>query len=365
MSKKAISIVTAAVLLILLFVFGFNSFKNHMVEKKIGEYKKPPVAITTITAKNDSWVKTVKSVGHVTSKQSTAVTSQISGQVKAVNFVSGQKVNKGEVIVELDDSLLQAKYSSQLAKKKLAKIELARQAKLLKTNSTAKSSVDKAQAQYDAESANLAYIKSQINFMSIKAPFSGALGIRTVDLGDFINPGSLIVELESINDNYIDLSVSEDVQPQIAVGQQVAFHNDAYPNQTFTAVVTAIQPSSDSQSHNVSVRAKVEGNGNQLVSGMYINAEITLSNETAVVPVPKVAIAYSLYGDTVFVVKTEKGQQVVDQKLVKIGPQRDNQVGILSGLEQGEVVVTSNQQQLKKGTLVKINDAVSFPAVSK
>ncbi|MCG9627959.1 efflux RND transporter periplasmic adaptor subunit [Vibrio mediterranei] len=365
MSKKAISIVLAVVVLILLFVFGFNSFKNHMVAKKISEYKAPAVSVTAITSKKDSWAQNVQAVGKITSKQSTEVTSQISGQVKAINFNSGQTVNKGDVIVQLDDSLLQAKYRSQLAKQKLAKIELERQVKLLKTKSTAKNSVDKAQAQYDAESADLAYIKSQIDFMSIKAPFAGKLGIRTIDLGDYINPGALIVELESINNNFIDISVSEDFQPQLALGQKVSFTNDAYGDKTFSAVVSAIQPSSDEQSHNISVRAEVEGDGNQLLSGMYINAKITLGSEVAIVPVPKVAISYSLYGDSVFVVKNENGQQVVEQKLVEIGPRKDDLVGIVSGLERGEIVVTSNQQQLKKGTVVKINNSTPFPKTFK
>ncbi|MGR5091953.1 efflux RND transporter periplasmic adaptor subunit [Vibrio maritimus] len=361
MSKKAISIVLAVVVLILLFVFGFNSFKNHMIAKKIGEYKKPPVPITAITTKHDTWTQTIQAIGQVTSKQSTDVTSQISGQVKSVNFKSGQLVKKGQTIVQLDDSLLQAKYKSQLAKQKLAKIELQRQVKLLKTNSTAKNSVDKAQAQYDAESADLAYIKSQIDFMNIKAPFAGKLGIRTVDLGDYINPGSLIVELESVEDNFIDVAVSEDFQPQLAVGQTVTFTNDAYEDKTFSAVVSAIQPSSDSQSHNISIRAQVEGEGNQLLSGMYVHAQITLDDQIAIVPVPKVAVSYSLYGDSVFVVKNQDGKQVVEQKLVKVGPRKDDVVGVVSGLDRGEIVVTSNQQQLKKGTEVKINNSARFP----
>ncbi|SBO12936.1 Solvent efflux pump periplasmic linker SrpA precursor [Vibrio mediterranei] len=361
MSKKAILIVLSMVVLILLFVFGFNSFKTKMIEQKISGHKNPPVSITTIIANTDEWTTIIEAVGHVRAKHSTEVTSQISGQVKEISFKSGQKINKGDVIVQLDDSLLQATLRKQIAKKNLAQIELKRQIKLYKTSSTAKNSVDKAQAQFDAESAQLAYIQSQINFMSIKAPFSGQLGLRTIDLGDYITPGMLIVELESVNDNFIDISVSEDFQPSLELGQTVTFTNDAYDGKTFSATVSAIQPSSDEQSHNISVRAKVEGEGNQLVSGMYINAQIMLTGKVSIIPLPKVAISYSLYGDSVFIVKTENDRQVVEQKLIKVGPRKDNLVGIVSGLSQGDIVVTSNQQQLKKGTVIKINNSTPFP----
>lgn len=365
MSKKAISIVLILVILILVFVFGFNSFKNHMIAKKLGEYKKPPVPITTVISKQEDWTKTVKAIGQVSSKQSTQVTSQISGQVKEILFKSGQLVSKGDVIVQLDDSLLQAKYKNQLAKVKLAKIELKRQLKLLATNSTARNSVDKAQAQFDAQSASLNYIASEINFMSIKAPFSGKLGIRTLNVGDYINPGSLIVELESVNDNYIDISVSEDYQPLLTEGQRVTFSNDAYAGKTFNAVVSAVQPASNQESHNINVRAKVQGDGNQLVSGMYINAEIELNQTVSIIPVPKVAISFSLYGDSVFVVTDKDGEKIVEQKLIKVGPRKDDQVGILSGLKAGDEIVTSNQQQLKKETVVKVNNTRPFPASFK
>ncbi|GEM80254.1 efflux RND transporter periplasmic adaptor subunit [Vibrio superstes] len=335
-----------------------------MISKKMSEYKKPPVAITTIMSKNEQWTQTVKAVGQVTSNQSTQVTSQISGQVKEINFKSGQTVSKGDVIVQLDDSLLKSKYNNQLAKVKLSKIELERQLILLKTNSTARNSVDKAQAQYAAQSADLEYIASEIDFMSIKAPFAGKLGIRTLNVGDYINPGSLIVDLESINDNYIDISVAESFQPLLVEGQKVTFSNDAYKGKTFTATISAIQPSSNQQSHNINVRAKVEGEGNQLVNGMYINAEIVLNKTVSIVPVPKVAISYSLYGDSVYVVTTENGQKTVQQKLIKVGPRQDDQIGILSGLKQGEEIVTSNQQQLKKGTVVKVNNSRPFPTES-
>jgi membrane fusion protein (multidrug efflux system) len=170
-----------------------------------------------------------------------------------------------------------------------------------------------------------------------------------------------IVELESFNDRFVDISVPEDFQPSLELGQTVTFTNDAYDGTIFSATVSAIQPSSDEQSHNISLRAKVDGEGNQLVSGMYINAQIMLTDKVLIVPLPKVAISYSLYGDSVFIVKTENDQQVVEQKLVKVGPRKDNLVGIVSGLSQGDIVVTSNQHQLKTGTVIRINNSTRFP----
>ncbi|MEZ9862900.1 efflux transporter periplasmic adaptor subunit [Vibrio breoganii] len=372
MSKKAILIVGVLILLILSFVFGFNFIKNKIVSEKVKEFKLPPVSVTTVKPQQSQWKSYLSIIGEVESEDSTNITTQISGQVLTVNFKSGQFVNKGDVVVTLDDSLLMAKYKSQKAKLDLAKIELSRKKKLLVGNNVSQNSVDQARTQYNAERASLAYIATQIEFMKIRAPFSGKVGIRTIDVGDYLTPGSFIVELESTDNYFVDMYIPEEYKGKVSVGQNVTFTSGAFEGETYHATVTAIQPSSNSQSHNIEVRALISDEANSLVSGMYVDAEIDLNLPVAVMPIPNIAVNYSLYGDTVFVVgeatkASDNGAATfkVEQRLIKTGPKHDDYVGVVSGLKNGDQIVTSNQQQLKKGSIILINNSKPFPPVTK
>lgn len=368
MSKRAIMIVSVIILLILSFVFGFNFVKNKIVSEKLKGFKLPPVSVTTVKPQQSQWESYLNIIGEVESEESTNITTQISGQVLTVNFKSGQFVNKGDVVVTLDDSLLKSQYKSQKAKLDLAKIELSRKVKLLVDNNVSQNSVDQARTQYNAERASLAYIATQIEFMKIRAPFSGKVGIRSIDVGDYITPGAFIVELENVDNYFVDMFVPEEYKSKLKVEQNITFTSDAFEGKTFHAKVTAIQPSSNSQSHTIEVRAEILDEDNALVSGMYVDAEIDLNKPTSVLPVPDIAVNYSLYGDTVYVVgKAEKDAKTfaVEKRLIKTGPKHDDYVGVVSGLKEGDQIVTSNQQQLKKGSIIMINNTKPFPPVAK
>ncbi|MFA0223697.1 efflux RND transporter periplasmic adaptor subunit [Vibrio splendidus] len=369
MSKYKGVIVGSALFILLSFVFGFHYVKGEMIKEKVANFKLPAISVTTEKVNQDTWDKILKVIGNIHSNQSIDVTSQMSGQVKEILFTSGQQVNKGDVLVKLDDALLKSNYKSQLSKVELVRVELMRNKLLLRNNSVSKNSVDKLQAQFNAEGAKLEYIATQIDYMKVKAPFSGSVGIRNIDVGDFINSSTAIVELEDKSKQYVDFSIPELYLHDVKVGQDLQFYSEATNDEVFHGTISAIEPSSDSNTHNIELRA-MANQAVPLEAGMYVDATLITSESDTIVAVPSVAISYTLYGNTVFVLdtSTKKASEhssndaspfyeyKVVQRTVEVGPKQGGYVGVVSGLKAGDVVVTSNQHQLKNSGWVLVNN---------
>ena len=369
MSKYKGVIVGSALFILLSFVFGFHYVKGEMIKEKVANFKLPTISVTTEKVNQDTWDKSLKVIGNIHSNQSIDVTSQMSGQVKEILFTSGQQVNKGDVLIKLDDALLKSNYKSQLSKVELVRVELMRNKLLLRNNSVSKNSVDKLQAQFNAEGAKLEYIATQIDYMKVKAPFSGSVGIRNIDVGDFINSSTAIVELEDKSKQYVDFSIPELYLHDVKVGQDLQFYSEATNDEVFHGTISAIEPSSDSNTHNIELRA-MANQAVPLEAGMYVDATLITSESDTIVAVPSVAISYTLYGNTVFVLdtSTKKASEhssndaspfyeyKVVQRTVEVGPKQGGYVGVVSGLKEGDVVVTSNQHQLKNSGWVLVNN---------
>ncbi|RLQ19214.1 efflux RND transporter periplasmic adaptor subunit [Vibrio sp. SBT000027] len=369
MSKYKGVIVGSALFILLSFVFGFHYVKGEMIKEKVANFKLPAISVTTEKVNQDTWDKILKVIGNIHSNQSIDVTSQMSGQVKEILFTSGQQVNKGDVLIKLDDALLKSNYKSQLSKVELVRVELMRNKLLLRNNSVSKNSVDKLQAQFNAEGAKLEYIATQIDYMKVKAPFSGSVGIRNIDVGDFINSSTAIVELEDKSKQYVDFSIPELYLHDVKVGQDLQFYSEATNDEVFHGTISAIEPSSDSNTHNIELRA-MANQAVPLEAGMYVDATLITSESDTIVAVPSVAISYTLYGNTVFVLdtSTKKASEhssnnaspfyeyKVVQRTVEVGPKQGGYVGVVSGLKEGDVVVTSNQHQLKNSGWVLVNN---------
>ncbi|USD35883.1 MULTISPECIES: efflux RND transporter periplasmic adaptor subunit [Ferrimonas] len=367
-----------AILLILVAVFGFYFLKQYKIQQKVKAFTPPAVPVTTLEAQSEQWTSTLTSVGHITSDKSVSITPQLAGQILSINVESGSEVQKGDVLVQLDDRLLQANLATSKANLSLAQLEYDRQKRLLKTHSVSQDAVDSALAKLQTSQADVQYILTQIDFMKIKAPFHGTVGLRHINIGDFIQPGESLIELQNRDKQYIDFSLPERYIPQIQVGQTVSFNTDAYGSNRYNATVSAIGSSVDDVSRNIDVRATINDSTAQFVAGMYIEAEVVTHNSQTVIPVPVVAVSYSLYGDTVFVVSHPDAtnsrpsssssadaaaqETVVEARTVTVGSRRNGWVGILEGLQPGDQVITSNQQQLKKGTVVVVNNSRPFPA---
>ncbi|AQS37332.1 RND family efflux transporter, MFP subunit [Shewanella psychrophila] len=370
MSKAFVIATFSLIAIILLLVFGFYFFKQYMIKTKLADFSFPPVAVTSVSTHKEDWLEEIKAVGHVTANQEVNITPQLSGQIKRIAFSSGEYVEKGQLIVQLDTSLLKANLKTSLANLMLAELEYQRQLKLLKTHSTSQDAVDSSFAKLSTSQADVEYIQTQMDFMAIKAPFSGRLGIRNVNLGDYVQPGTSIVELQNQDNQFIDFSIPEAYLSKVALKQQVHFSTDTYPDEDFIASITAIDPMVDSVSHNLDIRAQVLDSRVPLISGMYVEANIQSNHMAHVIPLPSIAVTYSLYGDAVYVLKPETKfaskehegmfEYQVERRAVQVGRKRGGNLGILKGLKVGEQVVTSNQQQLKPGSKVLLNNSKAF-----
>ncbi len=370
-------------LIALAIVFGgivlWNIIRSNMIAKFLANMKTPPVAISASIAKTVKWQDRIAAVGSLVAVNGVDVTSQVSGEVVKIYFTSGKMVEKNQPLLQLDDNVDQQTLKSQEAQLELDKINYARMKTLVAKQSAAKSDFDKAASELKQAQADVDKTQVQISYKNIKAPFSGKIGIRKVNLGQYINPGEAIVSLQSINPMYVDFNLPEQALSQLKVGLKVAVTVDTFPGKTFDGKITAINSNVNQATRNILVRAGVKNDHGLLVPGMFANVNVLLPEHLDVVVVPVTAVTFSLYGDSVFVIhpaKTSDNQKAVTTKktddsktnappltvkreYVQTGQQRNNLVVITQGIKAGDKVVTSGQLKLVDGTNVIINNTVN------
>ncbi|MEJ2509378.1 MAG: efflux RND transporter periplasmic adaptor subunit [Gammaproteobacteria bacterium] len=278
------------------------------------------------------------------------------------NFDSGPTVSKGEVLLQLDDTVDRAALQGLVAERKLAELEFKRQSRLLKQHSTSQSAYDTARASLDKAKAAVATQRARLSHMSVRAPFSGDLGIRRVDLGEFLKAGSPIVSLQALDPIYVDFSLPERYLAKLSKDQKVLVTVQAHPGKTFEGAVSAISSEVQKATRNVQVRATLANKEHELRPGMFAEVRVALPVRQGVLTVPRTAITYNPYGDSVFVIENKNGQQIVQSRQVETGQARDGRVEITKGLKEGDEVVSAGQVKLRNGQPVKIDNSVKLDA---
>ncbi|MEP5566251.1 MAG: efflux RND transporter periplasmic adaptor subunit [Halioglobus sp.] len=357
MTKKAKTLTALAVLLILGGVLGFDQFKQRIISKKLAEYTPPSVAVTTQVAQSENWTKRLTAVGEITARSAVDVTTQISGQVLSIHFNSGDVVEAGQLLVQLDDQLLRDQLIKDEAEAELSQLDVDRYTKLVAERSASQANLDRATANLARDKAASDSTRAKIGYMAIKAPFAGQVGIRQVNVGDFLSPGSSIVNLQNRRELYVDFSLPENYLPLLQQDLQVEVSTDAFPGKTFSAQVTGIAPQVDPNSRNMDVRAQFPEATPDLVPGLFVTAEVVTRDSQSLISLPAVAVSYSLYGDTVFVVGEKSADgYAIERRNVTVAMQRQSQVALSDGVKEGDQVITSNQQQLDNASIVIINN---------
>ena len=364
MAKRIIIVIVALGILFGL-IFGFHVVRTIFIKKYVGQMLTQAPTISTTIAKQQTWNPTLPAVGNLTAVNGVDVNSQVPGQVIKIAFQSGQDVKKGDLLIQLDDSLDQQNLITQQAQLKFAEEDYNRKKTLAARKVIAQSDLDQSATNLKQAQAAVASAQLNIEFKKIKAPFDGRLGINQVNLGQYISPGQALVPLQQLDPLYVDFSLPEQQLKFLALDQLVEVSIDAYPNQKFTGKITAINAKSDPNTHTISVRATVPNPKIQLYPGIFAQVNVVLPTEQAVVTVPQTAISYSLHGDSVFVVvkgKDEHGKpiQKVEQRFVTVGERRGDVAAILSGLQNGEEVVNSGQLKLQPGMTVNVNNNVKL-----
>ncbi len=341
---------------VLLVVVGIAFWKVTQVRAAIElgkQFAPPPAAVTTTTVKLSRWQPTFRAVGSLQAVNGVTVSTDLPGIVAVIEFESGATVRQGDLLVSLDSRQEQAQRQAAEARRDLAMINLERQRELIATGAIAKSDLDAAESQARQAAAAVEEAAALIARKNIVAPFAGRLGIRQVDLGQYLNVGAPIVQLESVDPIHVEFAVPQSHLDQVAVGKTVRVTVPGLSDEEFAGQITAIESRVDELTRNVMVQATVPNPASKLRPGMFGNVEVLLP-ETEVVVIPSAAISYAPYGDTVFVVKSN----VVEQRFVKLGARRGDQIAIASGLQVGDEIVTSGTFKLRNGLAVQVNNSV-------
>ena len=364
MTKRMV-IMLIAVAIVFGGIFGFQVFKAAMIRKFITAASNPPQTVSAAKAAYGEWVPKIEAVGSLRAVKGADLSLEVSGVVESISFKSGDDVEEGAPLLKLRTTDDVARLQQLQAMAELSEITSERDQKQFKMQAVSQATLDTDAANLKNAQAQVAQQQAIIDKKLLRAPFSGHLGIRAVDLGQYLGPGTVIVTLQALDPIFVDFYAPQQAVDQIRLGQPVTVKVDAFKDQTFTGEILAINPKVDTGSRNVLIRATLKNPDHKLLPGMYATVDITTGAPQNYVTLPQTAITYNPYGDTVYVVESKgvdadgKPQMVARQTFVAVGPTRGDQVAVLKGVEEGDMVVTAGQIKLHNGSVVLIDNSVT------
>jgi membrane fusion protein (multidrug efflux system) len=358
--------------LTLLVVAGLGFVKFRQIQSAIGQaaaFQPPPEAVTTIVARQDRWPAALSAIGTVAAVQGVVVSADLPGTVDRIAFDSGTFVHQGDVLVQLDTRQERAQLAAVEAERELAVLNFGRMKDLLAQRVISQSEYDRATADQKQTDARVGEIRATIDRKTIRAPFSGVLGIRKVNRGQYLAAGDPIVPLQALQPIYVNFGVPQQDVARVKVGGDIRITAEELPGVELTGRVSAINSIVDEATRNVQVQATLPNRDGRLRPGMFVQTALSVGATTTIVALPAPAISYAPYGDSVFVVtelKDSNGRSYkgVRQQFVKLGGSRGDQVAVLSGIKPGDEVVTSGVFKLRNGAAVLVNNKVT-PANSR
>lgn len=362
MAKRMLVMLT----LTLLFVAGLGFVKFRQIQTAIAQgaaFQPPPEAVTTVVAAQERWPSTLNAIGTMAAVRGVTVSADLPGIVDEILFESGQAVREGQVLVVLDTRQEQAQMAAAEAQRVLARLNFNRMQELLDQRVVSKAEYDSATAESRQSEAGVGEIRAAIERKTIRAPFSGVLGIRQINKGQYLAGGDPVVPLQSVDPIYVNFGVPQQTLSHVRVGRDIRVTTEDLASAEFHGRVTAIDSVIDETTRNIQVQATLANHDGRLRPGMFVQTEMAFGAEQTVVALPASAISYAPYGDSVFVVtdlKDDTGHTYrgVRQQFVKLGPARGDQIAVLSGLARGDEVVTSGVFKLRNGAAVLVNNKV-------
>jgi len=350
----------------LLFVAGLGFVKFKQIQTAIAQgaaFQPPPEAVTTVVAAQERWPSTLDAIGTMAAVRGVTVSADLAGIVDEILFESGQSVQEGQVLVVLDTRQEQAQMAAAEAQRVLARLNFNRMQDLLDQKVVSKAEYDSATAESRQAEARVGEIRAAIERKTIRAPFTGILGIRQVNKGQYLAGGDPVVPLQALNPIYVNFGVPQQAIAQVHVGGGVHITTENLANVAFEGRIIAIDSVVDETTRNIRVQATLANPDGKLRPGMFVQTQMALGADQRVVALPASAVSYAPYGDSVFVVadmKDDKGHSYrgVRQQFVKLGPARGDQIAVVSGVNPGEEVVTSGVFKLRNGAAVQINNSV-------
>jgi membrane fusion protein, multidrug efflux system len=354
-------------LLVLLLLFAtlflWHIVKNDHLRKEM-ERNKPLIAVSTTKVQASTWQPYLYAVGVMDAINGINLSTQVAGNVVKINFKSGQRVKQGDFLIQLDDRVEQAQLENNRAALKLAEITYLRNKVLTEQGAVSKQTSDEATAKYQQAQASVAELQALLSYKHITAPFGGKIGIENISLGQYVKPGDNLVPLQALSPLYVYFYLPEKYVGQLYVNQPIVLTVDSLPKQLFRGKISALNALVDPQTHNMTVQAIIPNQGEKLYPGLFARIKVLLPQRRHVISIPQTAINYTLYGNTVYMVKEEgKNKAGIEMfsvwlRDVSIGEERDNHILITHGLRANECIVSSGQLKLSNGQHVVINNAI-------
>ena len=391
MLRRRMLIMLGVVLLIVLVLAAYKAFSIYTMIQGFSA-PKPPTSVAVATATEQPWQARLPTVGTLKALQGVDLSLEIAGTVTEVQFESGQKVKAGQPIVQLDSAVESALLETAQADLGLAQVDYNRGSQLVGSQAISKGEFDRLSAVFKKNKATVNQLKASLAKKRILAPFSGTIGIRQVDVGDFVAAGTPVATLQDLSTLFVDFFLPEQNVPLLAIGQQVRIKVAAYPDEVFIGQISAINPKVEDSTRNLQVRAMLANPNGKLLPGMFANLQVLLAEQAEQVVVPETAVTFTLYGNSLYVVvphtpepapnpcesavgslmcavgiaqaPAAAGQPVqdlqVERRFVETGERRDGQVVIRKGLKAGEQIVIAGQLKLDNGARVSLSDDQSL-----
>lgn len=344
--------------------FWFQSFKATMIKTIMAAAASPPQTVSTTKATVQEWQPQIEAVGSLRAVNGSDLSFEVSGIVKEIHFNSGDDVEAGALLMALRSDDDAGKLRALQATAELNEINYQRDQQQFKIKAVSQATVDADAANLKNAQAQVAEQEAIVEKKFLRAPFAGRLGVRAVDIGQFVGAGTTIVTLQALDPIYVDFFLPQQKLNQIKLDQELVAKVDTYPDRTFPGVISAINPKVDASTRNVQVRATLKNPDRALLPGMYATVDIAAGQSQRYVTLPQTAVTYNPYGETVFIVEDDSKvtngtpHLVAHQTFVTAGPTRGDQVAILTGITDGQTVVTAGQVKLRNGTTVLIDNAV-------
>jgi membrane fusion protein (multidrug efflux system) len=363
LTKRIIGMILG-VILVLGAIVAWKVITIRAIMKTMAAAKPVPTSVSSIKATEETWQRRLHAVGSIAAVQGVTVTNELDGMVKSIAFEAGAPVKQGDLLVQLDVTTELAQLASAQAAADLSAITLQRAKDLRAQNTNSVSEYDAAEATARQANSSLEIIRTTIAKKTIRAPFSGRLGIRQINLGQFIKAGTAIVSLQALDPVYMNFGLPQQDVVDLQAGQVVQVTVDAYPDAVFQGKINAINSKVDDSNRNVQVQATLANTDERLKPGMFASIDVVLPQENRFITLPQTAISFSPYGNSVYVVEGRGAGAggaealTVRQQFVQLGERRGDQVAVLKGIKPGDEVVTTGQLKLRNGVPVQINNAV-------
>ena len=349
-----------------LFIAGlvFLTMRNIEKGKAMGKmFAPPPAAVTTVVVKPQKWQPVLSAVGSLRAVNGVVVSTDLAGIVSEIAFESGTQVKKGDLLVTLDTQQEEAQLRSSEAKLNLAKTDLERKRELVAKKAISQSELDAAESQLLQMQASVEEMKALVSRKRITAPFDGTIGIRQVNLGQYMNPGAMIAPLQSDDPIYVEFALPQQHLDTVSLGKKLRVSASGAAGAEFEGGITAVDSRVDESTRNFMVQGTIKNPEHKLRPGMFVHVAVLLPETEGVLAIPSSSISYAPYGDSVYVVREGAGadgkmEKQAQQQFVKLGPKRGDQVSVLSGVKEGDEIVSSGVFKLRPGAPVHVNNSV-------